>query len=49
MLEKGIQLEKAILELEQNLDEQNSEEWTNKDNHILEFTKVEVISVSVNL
>ena len=30
MLEKEIELEKSILELEKYLNEQNSEEWTNK-------------------
>lgn len=38
MFEKGIQLEKAI-ELEQNLNEQNLEEWTNKDKEIEEIRK----------
>ena len=39
MLEKEIELEKGILELEKNLTEQNSEEWTNKHKEIEEIRK----------
>ena len=39
MFEKEIELEKGILELEKNLTEKNSEEWTNKHKESEEIRK----------